>query len=139
MALRDEDATIEADALLDDFLAGSLELLTPTLFDYEMTNALLQAKLRGRISESDAAVAVTDFQALAIERRGFESIQKLTFELASQHRRSVYDSAYLALAQANGLWFYTGDKRLFNAVKDHLSWVKWIGDYRLDLVPATQE
>jgi hypothetical protein len=31
--LRDEEATSQADALLDDFLAGKLELLTPTLFD----------------------------------------------------------------------------------------------------------
>ena len=38
--LRDEEVTQQADALLEDFLAGKLELLTPTLFDYEITNAL---------------------------------------------------------------------------------------------------
>lgn len=38
--LRDEEATAQADALLDDCLTGALELLTPTLFDYEITNAL---------------------------------------------------------------------------------------------------
>jgi len=39
--LRDEEATQQADALLEDFLAGTLVLLTPTLFDYEIANALL--------------------------------------------------------------------------------------------------
>jgi predicted nucleic acid-binding protein len=40
--LRDEEATQQADALLEDFLADKLELLTPTLFDYEIANALRQ-------------------------------------------------------------------------------------------------
>jgi len=135
--LRDEEATAQADALLDDFLAGDVELITPTLFDYEITNALKVAAVRGRISESDAADAITDFQELEIKRRDFAEVQTLAFQLACQFQRSAYDSAYVALAQANGIWFYTGDRRLFNALGKQLPWVKWIGDYRLDLVPTT--
>ena len=52
--LRDEEATGEADALLDDFLAGNLVLLTPTLFDYEIANALRTAVIRQRLSEQEA-------------------------------------------------------------------------------------
>jgi predicted nucleic acid-binding protein len=37
---RDEEATRQADALPEDFLAGKRELLTPTLFDYAIANAL---------------------------------------------------------------------------------------------------
>ena len=44
--LRDEEATSQADALLEDFLARKLELLTPTLFDYEIANALRVAVTR---------------------------------------------------------------------------------------------
>ena len=49
-----------------------------------------------------------------------------------------YDSAYMALAQAEGVWFFTGDKRLFNAVGQTLSWVKWLGDYQFDAIPAPE-
>ncbi|HEV8718046.1 MAG TPA: type II toxin-antitoxin system VapC family toxin [Candidatus Binatia bacterium] len=110
--LRDEEATSQADALLDDSLARQLSLLTPTLFDYEIANALKVAVARGRLAESEALTALTDFQQFRIERYDFPGIQSLAFQLASQYQRSVYDSAYMALAQAKGLWFYTGDRQL---------------------------
>jgi predicted nucleic acid-binding protein len=59
--LRDEEATSQADALLDDFLADKLALLTPTLFDYEITNALRVAVTRQRLSEPEAVAALNDF------------------------------------------------------------------------------
>lgn len=135
--LRDEEATSQADALLDDYLAGELGLLTPTLFDYEITNALKVAVTKGRLTENEAITALIDFQAFNIKLYNFQELQTLTFRLAYQHQRSVYDSAYLALAQLKGLWFYTGDKRLFNAVSQTLSWVKWVGDYQLEVIPAS--
>lgn len=133
--LRDEEATEGADLLLDDFLAGKLELLTPTLFDYEIANALKTAVGIKRLTEEDALDALRDFQEYAIERCDFQTIQEASMQLAHRYQRSVYDSAYLALAQAERLWFFTGDKRLFNAVGKLLSWVKWIGDYQFAAIP----
>lgn len=134
--LRDEEATQQADALLEDFLAGKLELLTPTLFDYEIANGLRVAVTRERPSAQDAAVALADFAQYAIVRYDFSGIASRTFQLSGEHQRSAYDSAYMALAQAQGVWFITGDRRLFNAVGQTLAWVKWLGDYQFDTVPA---
>jgi predicted nucleic acid-binding protein len=134
--LRDEEATLQADALLDDFLASKLDLFTPTLFDYEIVNALKVAVTMGRLTENEVLSAIADFQQYDIERSDFREIQILAFQLASQHQRSVYDGSYLALAQSKHLWLYTGDKRLFNAVGKALPWVKWIGDYQLELIPG---
>ena len=136
--LRDEEATQQADALLEDFLAGKLMLFTPTLFDYEIANALRVAVTRQRLSESDAAAALADFAQYTIIRYDFSGIASRTFDLSGQHQRSAYDSAYMALAQAQGLWFFTGDKRLFNAVGKTLAWVKWLGDYQYDAIPAPE-
>jgi len=134
--LRDEAATSQADALLEDFLAGKLELLTPTLFDYEIANALRVAVTRQRLSEQDAAAALADFAQYMIVRYDFTGLASLTFYLSGQYQRSAYDSAYLALAQSQGVWFFTGDKRLFNAVGHALSWVKWLGDYQFGTIPV---
>lgn len=136
--LRDEEATSQADALLEDFLDSKLDLLAPTLFDYEITNALKVAVNMGRLSENEAIVAITEFQQYSIERYDFRDIQSLSFKLAYLHQRSAYDGAYLALAQFNKLWFYTGDRRLFNAVGKTLPWVKWIGDYQFDAIPVNR-
>lgn len=133
--LRDEEATNQADALLDDFLAGDLELLTPTLFDYEIANALKVAVAKERLSGDEAVHALDDFRQYSIQRFDFIELQKTAFQLACQHQCSVYDSAYMALAQEKGVWLYTGDRKLFNAVKDVVSWVKWIGDYQLGIIP----
>jgi len=130
--LRDEEATQQADELMDDFLAGRLELLTPTLFDYEIANALRVAVTRGRLSEQDAAAALADFAQHNIIRCDFSGICNRTFELSGQHKRSAYDCAYMALAHARGICLFTGDKRLFNSVGQDLSYVKWVGDYRFN-------
>ncbi len=42
--------------------------------------------------------------------------------------KSVYDASYISLAKKNNIDFVTGDKRLYNGVKDRLKWIKWIGD-----------
>ena len=135
--LRDEEATAQADALLDDFLRGRLELAAPTLLDYELANAMVVAVRRGRLQESAAAFALSGFREYSIVRCGFEQIEELTFELANLHGRSVYDCdcAYLALAKSLGVWLYTGDKKLHNSVGAKVPWVKWIGDYNYGDIP----
>lgn len=89
------------------------------------------AVVRGRLSKQEAEQAITDYQSYGLERYDFLHLQNLAFQLAHQYQRSVYDAAYLALAQTEGVAFYTGDKRLFNAISRMLTWVKWIGDYQI--------
>jgi predicted nucleic acid-binding protein len=79
------------------------------------------AVTRQRLSEPDAAAALADLAQYMIVRYDFTGIASLTFDLSGQYQRSAYGSAYLALAQAQGVWFITGDKRLFNAVGHVLS------------------
>ena len=40
---------------------------------------------------------------------------------------AAYDAHYLALAEMMDCEFWTADERLFNAVRDELSWVRWLG------------
>ena len=49
--------------------------------------------------------------------------------LALRFDRSAYDAAYLALAETSEQPLITGDRRLYNAVHEHLDWVQWMGDY----------
>lgn len=128
--LRDEEATAEADNLQDDFLDGKLKLIAPALLDYEVANVLKVAVVRNRIDQADALAAIADLTNYSIERFDIRPHQQSAFQLACQYQRSVYDASYVIVAQAYGVELYTGDKRLFNAVTDSLTWVKWVGDYR---------
>ncbi len=45
---------------------------------------------------------------------------------------SVYDAAYLALAEERKEPFITADERLYYAVSGHLGQVIWVRDYTCD-------
>lgn len=42
---------------------------------------------------------------------------------------TIHDAHYLALAQTLDCEFWTADERLYNAVRDQLPWVRWLGLY----------
>lgn len=50
---------------------------------------------------------------------------------------AAYDAHYLALAEMLGCEFWTADRRLHNAVKDELPWVKWLGDFQPPAISST--
>jgi predicted nucleic acid-binding protein len=73
-------------------------------------------------------MAFQALQALDIECVLFPTPAE-AYKLARTYRRSVYDSLYLAVAQSHQIDLWTGDRRLYNAVRRSLPFVKWIGDY----------
>ena len=123
----DEEGHAKAQALIRAYAQGEIELHAPTLLSYEVTNAVLQAIRRGRIGPEKGREILTAFQGLGIPMVDVSWQQ--TLELAQTHDRSAYDAAYLALAEETGSKLVTGDRRLYNAVKDRLPWVLWIEDY----------
>ena len=53
-------------------------------------------------------------------------------EFANQFKLlATYDAHYLALAEIEGCECWTADKRLLNAVKGKISWVRSLDDYVL--------
>ena len=121
----DEDQA-RAQALIRDHVSGRVRLAAPPLILYELTNAVLQAARRGRIADQEVEAILEAFEGLGIE------IQPVTWQqmapLARRFDRSACDAAYLALAEARAEPLITGDLRLYNAVREHLDWVQWIGE-----------
>jgi predicted nucleic acid-binding protein len=122
----DEDQA-QAQTLIREHVMGRVELVAPTLLLYEVTNAVVQARRRGRISDEQAGNILTSFEGLGIALRPVTWQQILS--LALRFDRSAYDAAYLALAEMTKQPLITGDRRLYNAVHEHLDWVQWMGDF----------
>jgi predicted nucleic acid-binding protein len=122
----DEDQA-QAQALIRDHVVGRVALVAPSLLLYEVTNAVVQARRRGRISDEQVEKILSSFEGLGIALRPVTWQQILP--LALRFDRSAYDAAYLALAEMAELRLFTGDRRLYNAIHEHLDWVQWIGDY----------
>ena len=142
---QDEPDTEPALALLLDYRAGGLQLAAPSLFAYEIANAVAVAVRRGRLPEEEAEDTVADLLSLGLELVEFVDLALPAYRLAQKYQRSVYDGAYLTLAEKRNCPLHTGDRRLFNAVKAHLPFVHWIGDYQSPMEtaanssPLTQE
>lgn len=90
------------------------EAVVPSLWWLEVRNTLIVNERRGRISETATAAFLDDLGRLAIllDRTPDES---RTLALARQHRLTVYDAAYLELAQRKGLTLATLDTALSHA------------------------
>lgn len=104
--------------------------LSPSLFAYEIVNAMHIAVIKERMPEKEALGAINDILSVGIKLVDFSDSAELAFCLAQKYNRSAYDCAYLSLAQNEGCTIFTADKRLFNALNNKVRFIKWIGDYQ---------
>jgi predicted nucleic acid-binding protein len=125
--LPDEPYRDAALSVLTQF-SDTLELLTVPLLRYEVANAVWKALKAGRVKLEDALKVLREFEALNIPEGEVSSVEAL--KLAHTYNRSAYDSAYLALAQAEQAPLITADKRLYNALKDKFSQLLWVEDFQ---------
>ncbi len=125
-----EDYASEAEELLLDWQNQSLELCAPNLLQSEVMSAFLRAHRRGRMSESEAMDAIRDLLELPFLLFDVAPIVVTAFEIAQQYSQRSYDCIYVALARREGMELWTGDRRLYNALSPHVTFVRWIGDYQ---------
>ncbi len=117
----DEEGRIAAQSLIRAYVQGEIPLLVPTLLPYEVTNAVLQAVRRSRLSLVQGWEILRTFQDLGIPTAEVSWLRAL--ELAHTYNCSAYDGAYLALAEEHSTQLATGNRRLYHAVHNHLPWV----------------
>ena len=74
--------------------------VTPALWAFEVTNALLDAERRGRINAAQQAEFLEELRLLPIhiEHRPAAWLGQQILPLARAHRLTAYDAAYLELA-----------------------------------------
>ena len=116
-ALPDE-ASDQADRFLSRVTAKDV-LWVPSLWWYEVANALVLAERRKRLTEADGIHLIDLYRALPIKTdmvSGAAVIEQLR-TLARQYNLSAYDVAYLELALRKGLGLATADLNLQSASK----------------------
>jgi predicted nucleic acid-binding protein len=115
--LPDEAAGVEATGLLLAFQAGQVELLAPSLWEYEVANALRMGVKRGRLTEEQGASAAHGLLSLGLTLSHLGETLSRAWELAQQYRLSIYDASYLALAESSSCPLVTADSRLLEAAE----------------------
>ncbi len=115
------DASVLAPALVDDARDGDRlrerlrgeRLVAPGLIDLEVVSMLKRAAQRGGLDERRANQALADLAALPLRRAPHLPLLARIWELRAS--LSVYDAAYVALAEALGAPLLTADKRIARA------------------------
>lgn len=121
-------------ALASEWNTQGLTLIAPTLLAYEVANTLRQKVRAGKMSADDARAALAGVLSGGLVLDTLDQAQQAVqseraLALANQFDLSAtYDAHYLALAEREGCEYWTADQRLWNAVKTHLPWVRWLGE-----------
>jgi len=127
LVLPESDSDL-AQAQWQDWVGAAVEIIAPDLFTYETTSVLRNRVYRKEITQSEADEALRILASLDITYHQPGAIRQSAWELGRRFNRpTAYDAFYLALAQDEGFSLWTGDKRLYNAVKDQLRWVHVLG------------
>ena len=110
--------------LWDEWQERSHQIIAPTLFGYEVTNVFHRMSVAGQILPQEAEQLLEEALNLGITLYGDRNLHSSASALAkSLNLRAAYDAHYLALSERFNAEFYTSDKRLFNSVKDTISWI----------------
>ena len=126
--LDDEKYGEKALGLLNRYISDELGILAPSLLEYEVINGLIIARKRGRIEEETVFNAIDGFLGLGIELKDLSVFSVRVLRYCDVYNLSAYDASYLALAEEEGIPLITSDRRMYNAVRNDLKWVNYLGD-----------
>ena len=116
------DASVLANVVGDDGNDGqrarlefrnAADVAAPDLADVETVAVLRKRWIAGTVSDQRFAAAVEDLEQLEIDRYPALRFMSRAYELRANV--TVYDAAYVALAETLGCELLTADQRLANA------------------------
>jgi len=115
------DASVLATALADDESDGDAararlrgaSLVAPELIDLETASVIRRQFRAGTLSERRARLALADLVDLPLRRESHRHLLARCWELRA--KLSVYDAAYVGLAETLGVVLLTADVRLSEA------------------------
>ncbi len=124
------ESSRQASDLLEQWTRLGVDFICPPLFDAEVTSVIrLYVHLKKLLPE-EGEEAFSGYSSLGVNTLSPGRLTQTAWELARKYNQPrTYDMQYLALAELKDCEFWTGDKRLANAVHGNKR-VKWFGDYR---------
>jgi len=114
-----DESSGAAESLLARIISGSVQLVVPALWHYEMLNLLRSAVRRKRLATEDLDLTVESLERvpMTLEDLPGAPARRRILHLAMQFDLSSYDAAYLELADRFKIALQTNDAKLAAAAK----------------------
>jgi len=126
-----ESDSEEAYVLARSWAESGTQPVAPYLMPVEVANALHRRVIRGEITPEDAGDLLEGLLSSGIELVEPPRIHRDALALArTLGQDAVYDSHYLALAEALDCELWTADRRFHLAASARFRRVRWLGDFR---------
>jgi len=126
-----ETLSDRADALQQHAIAQELHLVAPDLLYYEVGNALWKRVRTQTLTAGEAQTLLAQLLALPIRRVSSYALAGAALEIAVQTGRTIYDAAYLAIAESLETRLITADERFVNALAAtvYAERIEWLGTW----------
>lgn len=125
-----ESLTPKATAIIKFWATTRVNVAAPTLFQYEIIAVLRKHVYQGNITLQESVKGRDILLSQPIQFLFDDDLIRRAYDLSTRFNRpTAYDSQYLAVAERLGCEFWTVDERLYNAVANDLSWVKWLNTF----------
>jgi predicted nucleic acid-binding protein len=113
----EDGANSNADTIQDMLIEN--KAFVPAIWPLEVTNVLLVAERKKRISKAGSGhfIALLSQLPIEVEPSDTDTIFHETISLARQYMLSSYDASYIELAIRKGLPIATQDKAIIRAAK----------------------
>ncbi|MCZ6677754.1 MAG: type II toxin-antitoxin system VapC family toxin [Candidatus Poribacteria bacterium] len=112
--------------LLAQWKEAEVALIAPVFFMGEVDSILRQKVVsRKELTLAQAHLCWKQLQEIPVEFVDVVNLRQRIWEISIELQQAhVYDSVYLALAEARECEFWTADERLFNATKKRFPFVR---------------
>ncbi len=111
----------QAKLIYDEYEAGRLEFLAPSLLPAEVGNIIWKKRIFQSLSEINAEDAIKIYQQVAFTLTQISLLFDDAYQIAIKYKRTFYDSLYLALSVRENCEFVTADEKFYNAVRANFS------------------
>ena len=113
--IEEQDSEI-ANQVKEDYQKQIIDLSIPDLLPYEVLNVL---RYKPSMGENDLCKVVKDLEDFQLDKFTFEEdVPKKTVKLSLKYGITVYDAAYVSLADKHKYWFLTADKKLTTKIQE---------------------
>jgi len=124
-----------AESLLQAWDQTGTELVSPPLFDAEVTSVIRRYVYLQKLLPGQGEKAFAFFRELGIKILSPPGLSQKAWKLAKEFNSPVgYDTQYLGLAELADCELWTADKRLVNTVHSKYKRVKWVGDHSIKTI-----